>query len=238
MTTRTCRSRRLRLTVTLCLAAVVVPAAAGLVALGCGPSDGHGSSSGGDPQVPTSAARPVAYTQPSLRVTADTSVIAWLNACLSPGATDGAVELDVMEVVALDAAGAEVVVSRDDYSPSGPYAGGAFAQTPWFAAQIRGQEIFPPPSGSLTCAVGSFPGEVVHPWGSPWPRRLVPSNAVALLARCRARATGGGAWQLGFDLYPTATASPPPEAEAGASSWFFSTDGYVTAVVGPVPLTR
>ncbi len=183
-----------------------------------------------------SSIRKKGYYLKSLEITDQTSAIPMGNAVLIPGGKTGEVLIDYMQLVVKDELGIETIIAEDKFDSGTTPFGGSWTINPWFGTKLRGQDIFYVENGNLVAPVYKYPNEVLHPWGTKFPRDVIPPGSKTIEMRAKVKATGDASWQWGLDFYKSSTADPSPMAEGGISDWYFAEHDWVDVVVGPIEL--
>ncbi len=179
------------------------------------------------------------YYLKSVDITDETSAIPMGNAVLIPGGKTGEVYVDYMKLVVKDDLGTETVIAEDNFDQGTIPYGGSWTISDWFKGKkIGNQSIFHVEDGNLIAPVSKYPDQVLHPWGTKYPRYKIPVDSKTIEMRARVKSTGDASWQWGLDFYKNSTADALPMKEGGISDWYFSEHEWVDVTVGPVALIK
>lgn len=126
--------------------------------------------------------------------------------------------------------GKEVVLNDD----RGAVRGGLYRRYPWFGTDAHDPMplAYSGQANVVILQVGERPERVWHFWAAS-PRRPIPwGNLSGCTAKVRAKISPGALLQVGFDYWRNPSieyGSGGNNHEAGASNWYFPTDGWQEA---------
>jgi hypothetical protein len=128
------------------------------------------------------------------------------------------------------------VVLNDD---AGSLRGGLYRRIPWFGTDAHAPmpTRFSPDRRSVMLDVGRRADVIWHFWAAS-PRRALPFGRLdGCTVKVRAKISRGALLQVGFDYWRNATVqfgSGGNNHEAGASAWYFPSDGWQDAVFSDI----
>lgn len=171
-----------------------------------------------------------------------TAMNGWSAGCMldaSASASDASYVLVWwLELVAVNAAGVETVVERDDYS-GGVAKGTCMYREDQWGDYIPGSDwghyiptqntdLYNFEGGALKLWVGRYPNRQIHPDTLRWPRAGVPSDTVRFIVRAEVQCFGSAVFQIGGDawLAPATLWNPPTSnQQMCCSRWVQASDG-------------
>lgn len=139
---------------------------------------------------------------------------------------------------AVNAAGTETIVERDDYSGGVAKGTCMWREDNWgayipgsdwgFYIPTQNTDLYSFEGGALKLWVGRYPNRMIHPDTLRWPRASVPSDTVRFVVRAEVQCFGNAVFQIGGDawLAPSTLWNPPTSnVEMCCSRWAQASDG-------------
>ncbi len=184
-----------------------------------------------DPRVPPEASYKSGYVNSTPAPEGFSSVLLWGIAIADtrvPGYASATIEV-AWTRLSCRAEGHETVLNDD----RGAVRGGLYRRNPWFG--INDHEAMPmaldPQNHAVVLRVGQRPDKVWHFW-PPSPRQTLPAGHLdGCTVKARVKISAGALLQMGMDYWrnPTVIYGPGDSHEAGASNWYFPSDGWQEA---------
>lgn len=199
------------------------------IALNCASNDLRGA----DPRIPAEVRYKTGYVNAVPRPPNFNSAMLWgiaIGDTRVPGFENARVEIAHTEL-SCKVSGKEVVLNND----RGDVRGGLYRRYPWFGTDAHDPLplAYSDDHSTAILDVGQRPDRVWHFWAAS-PRAQIPAGELeGCTVKIRARVAKGALLQVGFDYWRDASiayGTGGNNHEAGASHWYFASDGWQDAV--------